>query len=181
VYVATCTEEDVKRSEGLLPVEVALRLVVACHERIPGVAAHDGAAELLGPLPHHLLVLAAVLALGARVGPVVVVVLLRRPRRHRVARQPGGARAAHEHVDARRRRGHLAVGLVLLRPLHRPVGQLLGVLERPLEVARADVRVLHGEVLRRCGLQQLARRGHRAERARHDEHPHHQEEEPARP
>jgi hypothetical protein len=154
-----------RRSEGPLSRDVALRLVEARHERLPGVAVDDGAAELLAAPPHHLRVAAARLAGGAGVGAVVVVLLLLGPRGDGVAGQPGGARGAEEDVDSRRGRGGLAVAPVLLRPLRGPRGELLRVLERLHVVPRAQVRVGHVEVLPRARLQQPPGRGRRRRRA----------------
>jgi hypothetical protein len=166
------------RSERPLPRDVALWLVVARHERVPGVAQHDGAAELPGVPPHHLRVAPArVAAGGAGVGAVVVVLLLLRPRRDGVAGQPRRRPRprpgrAQEHVDARRRPRGRAVALEPLRPLRRPRRQRLRVLERPHVVPRAQVRVGHVEVLPRArtSLQQPAGHARRVRRWRHWKH-----------
>lgn len=135
---------------------------MARHERLPGGAFDGGTAELLAVPPHHLRVAAAPLAVGAGVGAVVEVLLLLRPRGHRVPRLPGGARGAQEHVDAVRRRRRRAVVLELGRPPGRPVRELLRVPERLHVVHGPEVRVVHVEVLTDAGLEQPPRHRRRA-------------------
>jgi hypothetical protein len=126
-----------------LPDDVARRVVAADDKDAGAVVADDAVApDGGGGAPHDLRVVAAHLPLRARVGVVVVVLLLAQPRPHGVCRRPVAAGGAPEDVLAVRPAGvhERAVALALRRVALHVYGDVVVVRNKP--IARASTGLI---------------------------------------